>query len=73
MTFRTYFDVDGPDVSQLGAQVGEQRAAVAVRLSRVDRVVAVLSIIKEPGREINYGRGKDVTDESIADDILRFT
>jgi ATP-binding protein involved in chromosome partitioning len=43
MTFRTYFDVEGPDVSQLGAQVGEQRAAVAVRLSRVDRVVAVLS------------------------------
>jgi ATP-binding protein involved in chromosome partitioning len=43
MSFRTYFDVEGPDVSQLGAQVGEQRAAVAMRLSRVDRVVAVLS------------------------------
>ncbi|MFL5605534.1 MAG: P-loop NTPase [Gemmatimonadaceae bacterium] len=43
MSFRTYFDVEGPDVSQLGAQVGEQRAAVALRLARVDRVVAVLS------------------------------
>jgi putative CocE/NonD family hydrolase len=31
------------------------------------RVVAVLSIIKEPGREINYGTGKEVTDESSAD------
>jgi uncharacterized protein len=31
------------------------------------RVIAVLSIIKEPGREINYGTGKQVADESIAD------
>jgi hypothetical protein len=31
------------------------------------RVVAVLSIIKEPGRQINYGTGKDVSDETIAD------
>jgi ATP-binding protein involved in chromosome partitioning len=43
MSFRTYFDVDGPDTSRLGEQVAEQRAAVAVRLSRVDHVVAVLS------------------------------
>jgi hypothetical protein len=31
------------------------------------RVVAVLSIIKEPGREINYGTGKEVVDESIVE------
>ncbi len=31
------------------------------------RLVAVLSIVKEPGREINYGTGKQVIDESIAD------
>lgn len=31
------------------------------------RVVAVLSVIKEPGRQINYGTGKDVSDETIAD------
>ena len=31
------------------------------------RLVAVLSIVKEPGREVNYGTGKDVVDESIAD------
>jgi ATP-binding protein involved in chromosome partitioning len=43
MTFRTYFDVEGSDASRLGEQVAEQRAAVAIRLSRVDRVVAVLS------------------------------
>jgi ATP-binding protein involved in chromosome partitioning len=43
MSFRTYFDVEGPDASRLGEQVAEQRAAVAVRLSLVDRVVAVVS------------------------------
>src|SRR6185295_3065819 len=31
------------------------------------RVVLVLSAIKEPGRQINYGTGKDVSDETIAD------
>lgn len=31
------------------------------------RLVAVLSIVKEPGREINYGTGQDVIDESISD------
>jgi uncharacterized protein len=31
------------------------------------RLVAVLSIVKESGREINYGTGKEVVDESIAD------
>jgi putative CocE/NonD family hydrolase len=31
------------------------------------RLVAVLSIVKEPGRELNYGTGKDVIDESITD------
>jgi len=29
------------------------------------RVLAVLSVIKEPGRQINYGTGKDVSDETI--------
>ncbi len=27
----------------------------------------MLSVIKEPGREINYGTGKIVSEESIAD------
>ncbi len=31
------------------------------------RLVVVLHIIKEPGRQINYGTGKDVSDETIAD------
>jgi uncharacterized protein len=31
------------------------------------RLVAVLSILKEPEREINYGSGREVIDESIAD------
>ncbi|HKB72003.1 MAG TPA: CocE/NonD family hydrolase [Thermoanaerobaculia bacterium] len=37
------------------------------RLAPGSRVVAVLSVIKEPGRQINYGTGKDVSDETIAD------
>jgi putative CocE/NonD family hydrolase len=39
------------------------------------RLIAVLSILKEPGREINYGTGKAVIDESIADakEPLRMT
>jgi uncharacterized protein len=37
------------------------------QLQAGSRLVAVLSIVKEPGREINYGTGKDVVDESIAD------
>ena len=37
------------------------------QLQAGSRLVAVLSIVKEPGREINYGSGKEVIDESIAD------
>jgi len=31
------------------------------------RLVAVLKIVKSPGAQINYGTGKDVSDEAIAD------
>jgi hypothetical protein len=31
------------------------------------RPVAVLRVVKEPGRQINYGTGKDVSDETIQD------
>ncbi len=37
------------------------------KLAAHSRLVAVLSIIKEPGREINYGTGKIVSEETIAD------
>jgi putative CocE/NonD family hydrolase len=37
------------------------------QLQTGSRLVAVLSVIKEPGREINYGTGKEVIDESIVD------
>ena len=36
-------------------------------LAAGSRLVVVLSVIKEPGREINYGTGKTVADETIAD------
>jgi hypothetical protein len=31
------------------------------------KIVAVLQVIKNSGQQINYGTGKDVSDESIAD------
>jgi uncharacterized protein len=37
------------------------------RLEAGSRLVVVLGVIKEPGRQINYGTGKDVNDETIAD------
>ena len=43
LKFRTYHQVEGSDVSDLGGQVGRQRSRVAERLASVDRVVAVMS------------------------------
>jgi uncharacterized protein len=45
---------------------------VSIRLmsrqfQRGSRVVVVLSVIKNSGRQINYGTGKNVSDETIAD------
>jgi len=37
------------------------------RISAGDRIVVLFSIIKEPDIEINYGTGKDVSGETIAD------
>ena len=37
------------------------------QLQQGSRVVAVFAAIKEPGRQINYGTGKDVSDETIQD------
>lgn len=37
------------------------------QLKQGSRLVMVLSVIKEKGRQINYGTGKDVSDETIAD------
>jgi putative CocE/NonD family hydrolase len=37
------------------------------KLAAGSRIVAVVSVIKDPGREINYGTGKPVIDETIAD------
>jgi hypothetical protein len=31
------------------------------------RLVVVLGVVKEVGRQINYGTGRDVSDETIAD------
>jgi hypothetical protein len=37
------------------------------RLSAGSRIVIVLSIVKNPLQQINYGTGGDVSDESVAD------
>jgi putative CocE/NonD family hydrolase len=37
------------------------------QLQQGSRLVVVLSVIKEPERQINYGTGRDVSDESIKD------
>jgi putative CocE/NonD family hydrolase len=43
------------------------RRLMSHRAEPGSRLVLVLSIIKETGRQINYGTGKDVSDESIQD------
>jgi putative CocE/NonD family hydrolase len=63
------------DLTHRNLLVAGQRQALDFRSVRLmsrqlkagSRIVAVLNIIKEPGREINYGTGKEVSDESIAD------
>jgi putative CocE/NonD family hydrolase len=35
------------------------------RLEAGSRIVAVLGVIKEPGRQINYGTGRDVSEETV--------
>lgn len=47
-------------------QEGSKRL-LSRRLAAGSRVVAVLSILREPVRQINYGSGADVSKETIAD------
>ncbi len=37
------------------------------QLASGSRLVIVLSIVKNPLQQINYGTGKDVSDETVAD------
>lgn len=37
------------------------------QLQQGSRVVAIVKVVKEPGRQINYGTGKDVSAETIQD------
>ena len=45
----------------------ESMRLMSRRLQPGSRLVVVLSVIKEPGRQINYGTGNDVSDETIVD------
>ena len=43
------------------------RRLMSHRAEPGSRLVLVLSVIKEPWRQINYGTGKKVSDETLAD------
>jgi putative CocE/NonD family hydrolase len=43
------------------------RRLISHRAEPGSRLVIVLSVIKESGRQINYGTGKDVSDETLAE------
>ena len=63
---------DRPERHLLTPGARERLAFISIRLmsSKFEpgsRLVAVLSVIKESGREINYGSGKPVIDETIKD------
>jgi hypothetical protein len=45
----------------------EETLLVSRQLSKGSRLLVVLDVNKGPGGQINYGTGKDVSDESIAD------
>lgn len=45
----------------------ESQTVTARRIGAGSRIVAVVSVPKQPGIQINYGTGKDVSEESIAD------
>lgn len=45
----------------------ERTRLVSRRIAAGSRIVAVLDVIKNGGHQVNYGTGRDVSDESIAD------
>jgi uncharacterized protein len=45
----------------------ERTLFVSRQLSKGSRLLVVLDVNKGPGAQVNYGTGKDVSDESIAD------
>jgi putative CocE/NonD family hydrolase len=61
------------DLTHRNLLIAGKRQSLDFRSSRLmsrqlqtgSRLVAVLSVVKEPGREINYGTGKEVIEESI--------
>jgi hypothetical protein len=46
---------------------GEPAVAPERGPGQASRIVAVIGPIKGPGQQINYGSGKDVSDETLAD------
>jgi len=69
------FDLPSGDLTTRRLLVPGKRTRLNIQSVRLmsrqfqagSRLVVVLSVIKQPGQQINYGTGKDVSDESIAD------
>ena len=65
--------VGGPDQRRLLSPGTRQRLdftalrLMSRRCQAGSRIVVVLGVIKNPGQQVNYGSGKDVSDETIAD------
>lgn len=45
----------------------ESQVVTARRLAPGSRIIALVGVLKQPDQQINYGTGRDVSDESIAD------
>ncbi|MBX9616448.1 MAG: CocE/NonD family hydrolase [Caulobacteraceae bacterium] len=65
MTDRSTRNLLTPGVSQ--TLTFESQTVTAVRLASGSRLVALVGVPFRPGVQINYGTGRDVSDESIAD------
>ncbi|MDY1549427.1 CocE/NonD family hydrolase [Luteibacter sahnii] len=61
-TSRHLLDADTPTRLKITSQTVAGR-----RLAKGSRLVAVISVPKGPDRQINYGTGRDVSDESVSD------
>jgi len=48
----------------------ERTRMVSRRLEKGSRLLAVLDVVKDPMHQVNYGTGRDVSDESIADAVI---
>jgi len=56
-----------PPLDQVARVCAKPRSLTSRKFQPGSRRVVVLSLLKQPDVQINYGTGKDVSDETIAD------